>query len=564
MAGSAAITALVLSSCGAPALTLGEAEVKVSKAFISDLESAWDAHRETQPASNLGADAGCFVGAVNGEMTGAAFCGPVRYLGEDETGWDEILVDVVDNDGKAEPEPRGTYTVGPLEQDMELVRHDNRSPVRDLEVSEPDAPNTARPLVVFSTDENLPTDPKELAVELPQGLLNVTAASTRERAGGATDRTAAPEGFRIASVSFDAVDLDRVPENGSAELSFQVDGKAYPFDDRRDGGTVSIAVPEGSEVFFGVTFDGVTQFVSVPDLTLDAGDASALYAPKWESVVIDEKVTGDAAWRIAYANRSAHTPAFDLGWAGKDQVWIKSSVTLGSLDGLALKKSDGMKVVSAVMTTADGAELEASKVDLYYWGSKLAWTVDGFYKAPADTAETSWNLTLEDGRGNVHVSGPMTMGAERDSNTPAASEESSGSTTEPAGEGPDKAGNNNQIEGPNGTVIGNNDQTAPIQDWGVVAEDFAIAWADTSGGKDAWLERLDPLITDELHDSFTYTDIRALYDDTFVSITADQEDQMAYKTFTARYETNGDLFQGLITLQSDGSWKVDTIAPPEE
>lgn len=412
IAGSSAIAALLLTSCGAPALTMGDAEVKVGKAFISDLESAWGTHREAQPASNTGPDAGCFVEAVNGEMTGAAFCGPVRYLGQDKTGWDEIRVDVVDTDGKPKPEPRGTFVAASLKQDTELVRHDDRGAERDREVPEPDAPNTAEPLTVFSTDETLPADEEALAVELPQGLLSVTAAATRERAGGAADRTAAPEGFRMASVSFDAEDLDRVPENGSAELSFVVDGKDYPFEDQREGGTVSIAVPEDSEVSFGVTFDGVSQTVSVPDLALDAGDASALYAPKWDSVVIDEKVTADAAWRIAYANRSAHTPAFDLGWAGKDQIWVKSSVTLGSLDGIALKKSDGMKVVSAVMTTADGTELEASKIDLYYWGSKVSWTLDAFYKAPVDTGETVWNVTLEDDRGNVHVSGPMTMGVE--------------------------------------------------------------------------------------------------------------------------------------------------------
>lgn len=411
IAGSSAIAALLLTSCGAPALTMGEAEVKVGKAFISELESAWSAHRETQPASNLGPDAGCFVGAVNSEMTGAAFCGPVRYLGQDETGWDSIRVDVVDTNGKAEPEPRGTFTVGSLEQDTELVRHDGRG-AGDQDVPEPDAPTTAEPLTVFSTDEVLPAVEKELAVVLPQGQLNVTAAATRERAGSAADRTASPEGFRMASVSFDAEDLDRVPENGSAELSFVVDGKDYPFDDQREGGTVSIAVPEDSEVAFGVTFDGATQTVSVPDFILDAGEASALYAPKWNSVVIDEKTTKDANWRIAYANRSAHTPAFDLGWAGKDQVWVKSSVTLGSLDGIALKKSDGMKVVSAAMTTADGTELETSKVDLYYWGSKNSWTVDAYYKAPVDTGVTVWNVTLEDDRGDVHISGPMTMGTE--------------------------------------------------------------------------------------------------------------------------------------------------------
>lgn len=126
-----------------------------------------------------------------------------------------------------------------------------------------------------------------------------------------------------------------------------------------------------------------------------------------------------------------------------------------------------------------------------------------------------------------------------------------------------ETGAGNQTQGPEGIVIGNQPQTPDIQPWEGFAEAFSVAWADTSGGKDAWLERLDPYITDELRNSYGYTDIRALYDDTLVRITADEEDKAAYKVFTAEYEESGKLFQGLIMLQPDGSWKVDTTAPSE-
>lgn len=414
IAGSSAIAALLLSSCGGPALTMDGSEVKVDKSFVSGLETAWETHRQTQPASNTGDDAGCFVGAANGEMTGLAFCGPVHYLGDDETRWDEIRVDVVSTDGDAAIEQRGTFTAGSLDQDSELVRHDDRTAPREQDVPEPEAPNTAKPLTVFATEEVLPADTDPLVVALPEGTMSVTAAAVRERAGSSVDRTGAPGGFRIASVSFDAENLDAYPERGVAELSFQVDGTDYPVADTREGGTVSIAVPEDSKVSFAATFDGVTQSVNIPDLKLDSGDASALYVPKWASVIIEEKVTGDVAWRTGYANRSAHTPAFDLGWAGKDQVWIKASVNLGSSGKYAIDKGEGMKVVSAVMTTADGKELPASATDLFYWNSQLAWSLDVIYKAPADTAETIWNVTLEDDRGNVYRSGPMVMGVEEE------------------------------------------------------------------------------------------------------------------------------------------------------
>lgn len=164
---------------------------------------------------------------------------------------------------------------------------------------------------------------------------------------------------------------------------------------------------------------------------------------------------------------------------------------------------------------------------------------------------------------------PRPTSTESQSSEPEATEapsEGSGDapTSKPTSKPKKETGAGNQTKGPDGTVVGNHQQTPDIQPWEDYAESFSIAWADTSGGKDAWLKRLDPYITDELHDSYTYTDIRALYDDTFVQITADEEDKAAYKIFTAEYEKNGRLFQGLITLQPDGSWKVDTTAPPEE
>lgn len=164
---------------------------------------------------------------------------------------------------------------------------------------------------------------------------------------------------------------------------------------------------------------------------------------------------------------------------------------------------------------------------------------------------------------------PRPTGTPSQSSEPEASqapseEPSATPPSEPAAVPEKETGAGNQTKAPEGTVVGNHDQTPGIKKWEGYAEDFAVAWADTSGGKDAWLKRLDPLITDELHDSFSYTDIRSLFDDTFVNIVADEEDKAAYKIFTAKYEENGALFQGLITLQPDGSWKVDTIAPPEE
>lgn len=112
-------------------------------------------------------------------------------------------------------------------------------------------------------------------------------------------------------------------------------------------------------------------------------------------------------------------------------------------------------------------------------------------------------------------------------------------------------------------LVGNHQQAPPLQEWEPAAEAFSTAWADTSGGKTAWLKRLQPLITERLYDNLSYTSLEALYDDEFSTIVVDEE-HASYKIFTAHYEENGPLLQGLIKVQADGSWLVDTTAPPEE
>lgn len=412
--GSAVLTTLLLSSCGAPALTMDEAKVKISKDVIASLENSWKDHRSTMPASNVAEESGCYIEASGEEMTGNALCGPVRYLGDDTTGWDEIAVAVTGSEPAVDT--HGTFTTGPVSSDTDLIRPDGREAARDATVPEPAAPNTAKALEVFSTDEVLASSAEPVEVKLPQGELTVDASAVRERAGGAADRTAAPDGYRVASVSFTAEDLDDVPRAGSAELSFVVDGTSYPVEDLREGGTVSIAVPEKSEVSFGVTFDKVEQTVSIPDLKLETGDASSLYAPPWEGLVVEEKIIDGTVWGNMYANRVAHhrSEMFDLGWAGKDQVWVGGSAVFGGTeDGEALRKEDGMKVVSAVMTTEDGTQLEAVGTSLFY-SVRNMWQIDGVYRAPVDVGNVIWNVTAEDNLGNVYKSGPLLLESEED------------------------------------------------------------------------------------------------------------------------------------------------------
>lgn len=46
----------------------------------------------------------------------------------------------------------------------------------------------------------------------------------------------------------------------------------------------------------------------------------------------------------------------------------------------------------------------------------------------------------------------------------------------------------------------------PTADWEPVAQGFGEAWANTEGGRDAWLQRIRPYVNDAMYQGFEYTD----------------------------------------------------------
>ncbi len=113
------------------------------------------------------------------------------------------------------------------------------------------------------------------------------------------------------------------------------------------------------------------------------------------------------------------------------------------------------------------------------------------------------------------------------------------------------------------TTVGSGQQGVTISDWHPVAAGFAQAWIDTSGGQAKWLDGMKPYSTPDLIANFSYTDIRGIPKDSFKYVNLEDESTNKVK-FSATFNSNGEIFDGILELQPTGQWLVSTIAPPKK
>lgn len=100
-------------------------------------------------------------------------------------------------------------------------------------------------------------------------------------------------------------------------------------------------------------------------------------------------------------------------------------------------------------------------------------------------------------------------------------------------------------------------QQAPgLDDWEPTAEDFAREWANPEGGKDAWLERLEPLTTEEAFGGLEDTSEDAIMDLEFSEVTLNQQDGDRVVADASYGDEGAVLRMGLLPEEQGTGWKV--------
>ncbi len=111
-----------------------------------------------------------------------------------------------------------------------------------------------------------------------------------------------------------------------------------------------------------------------------------------------------------------------------------------------------------------------------------------------------------------------------------------------------------------GFAAGSDHAQAPeAGDWREPDEKFAAAYYDTHGGdKEAWLAGMEPYVTEDLHENFTYTHIANVVDAEVESVESVQIESptMTFKIHTA---AGDDQTIALMELQPSGDWLVSAV-----
>ncbi|WP_460797453.1 hypothetical protein [Nocardioides pacificus] len=108
-------------------------------------------------------------------------------------------------------------------------------------------------------------------------------------------------------------------------------------------------------------------------------------------------------------------------------------------------------------------------------------------------------------------------------------------------------------------------EPAPAQEdaWREVARSYAVAFTNTSGGHQAWLERLRPLISPALADSYEWTDLRNIPSVAFTDLSGGALTPSETPTREVELRYSDGLVVDVRVSQdpASGRWVVTTAVP---
>ncbi len=426
-----------LTGCGGPPLVYNGQEISDAGASLDEIDAAWKQSVANGVKANVSDESRCYLQVSEDTVAEAAVCGPIHYLGDDETTWDGAQWESV-SDGKDKYSLKHLSIFSSdqqLQANTELYRPDDKKPPAEADLAEPDAPVAEKDKPFWLPTGHAPVQAESAAAKAgilksPLGKVSVVSTETSDRVGGAADRQQAPEGTRFLTINFSEL-AGFKPSSDVSAMAVVVEDKTYPIETAEGQSAVIPVAGDTENALLRLTYDGLDQDLALSDFTrTDETVAAGLYSdletePKESAsrsgkIAMNEAEKDNAFSGSINYNVVAERLAYDAErkWPEAGMSWLK--VTLGTSnseiqwhgEGYALGKYTLTQTIGTPVLQVNGKPLEGKTGDLvesWYSGREI------WFQVPADSAQATFSADLL-------VAGSLRTASNNAKNAPASVE----------------------------------------------------------------------------------------------------------------------------------------------
>jgi hypothetical protein len=192
IAGTSLLAATLLTGCAGEKHTYSGLEVSKLDKTIEALDASWSQHRANGIAATVEDSSRCFVQtSTDGVLADKALCGPVHYLGDDETVWESVgLQPGPDGKDKITLAGGNSFDKDKPNANTVLYRTDGKKASENTSLAEPDTKAAEAEKALWDVKSSSGSDAKSVNVITPDGTVHVsglaisTASAVRQSPQG--------------------------------------------------------------------------------------------------------------------------------------------------------------------------------------------------------------------------------------------------------------------------------------------------------------------------------------------------------------------------------------------
>lgn len=413
------VSIIGLTGCGGPQLVYQGQELSDVEKSLEGIDAAWKQAITDGVKANVSDDSRCYLQISEETVAETAVCGPVHYLGDDETTWDGAQLESVADEDKITLRHLSIFTPGQqLQANTELYRPDDKEPPAELALAEPDAPVAEKDTPFWLPVAQAPvgsgsttTNPgKPGILKSPIGEVAVVSTELAERVGDAKNRQQAPEGTQFLTINFSTLTGFK-PSSDLSKMAVVVGDKTYPIETAEGKSVVIPVAGDPEKALLRLTYDGLDQDLALSDLTrTDEAVAAGLYSgletePKQsksrggEMSMNPEKGDNTFTGNLTY-NVKAERLAYDdeRKWPAAGMSWLKVSLNTTTRgpewDGETFNRGvySITKTIEAPTLLVDGKSIPGEEGDFNqsFGGGQEIW-----YQVPAASPQATFSADVK-------------------------------------------------------------------------------------------------------------------------------------------------------------------------